>query len=432
MMPAASFVDTHAPVRAVLKLADFRRLLVAYTLNELAWSIGSLALAVLVYRRTGSAIGAAAYFLCSQFVPALIAPALVARVDQLAPGRVLPALYGAEAVLFGALAWVAPRFALAPVLALTVADGIFAITARPIARAATVAITTPHGLLREGNAIANASFSIAFMAGPALGGAVVVTGGTVAALLANSGVFVVMAITLLTAHGLRAGRAGGSPSAGRLKAALAHARRQPSVRLLLWLQVTAILFFSISVPVEVVFAQHTLHAGAAGYGALLSAWGAGAVLGSAVYARWRRLPGRTMIVLGALALGAGFVVMAISPSLGVAIVGAVIAGVGNGIEAVAVRTTLQEHVEDAWMAMILSLSESILQAAPGGGILIGGAVTALAGSRVALAVAGAGALAIGVAARAILSAEGGAATVAHASDGASADSTPRRAQAARR
>jgi hypothetical protein len=425
-------LDTQAPVRDVLKLADFRRLLVAYTLNELAWSIGSLALAVLVYRRTGSALGATAYFLCSQFVPALIAPAVVARVDHLAPGRVLPALYGAEALLFGALAWVAPRFALIPVLALTIADGIFAITARPLARAALVAVTAPHGLLREGNAIANSSFSITFMAGPALGGAVVVAGGTVAALLANSGVFVVMALTLLSAHGLREGGPSGVPSPGRFRAALAYARSKPSIRLLLWLQVTAILFFSISVPVEVVFAQHTLHAGAAGYGALLSAWGAGAVVGSAVYARWRRLPGRTMIVLGAVALGGGFAVMAIAPSLGVAIGGAVVAGVGNGIEAVAVRTTLQEHVDQSWMAMIMSLSESILQAAPGGGIVIGGAVTALAGSRAALAAAGAGAFAIAGAARLMLSAQGGAAAGVASSNGASAESPRSAAQAARR
>ena len=50
------------------------------------------------------------------------------------------------------------------------------------------------------------------------------------------------------------------------------------------------MFFTISVPVEVVLAQHTLHKGAGGYGALLAAWGAGAVLGSAVYARWHARP----------------------------------------------------------------------------------------------------------------------------------------------
>ena len=71
------------------------------------------------------------------------------------------------------------------------------------------------------------------------------------------------------------------------------------------LQSALTLFFSLSVPVEVAFASHTLHAGAGGYGALVTAWGAGAVAGSTMYARWRRLPARELIVLGSVLLGAG-------------------------------------------------------------------------------------------------------------------------------
>ena len=47
------------------------------------------------------------------------------------------------------------------------------------------------------------------------------------------------------------------------------------------------LFFAISIPVEVVFATRTLHAGAGGLGALSALWGAGAVAGSGIYARFR-------------------------------------------------------------------------------------------------------------------------------------------------
>src|SRR5207302_6524562 len=69
-------------VRRVLGLPAYRRLLAAYTLNEVAYSIGSLALAVLVYNRTGSALAAAGYFLCAMFGPALVSPVVVARLDQ--------------------------------------------------------------------------------------------------------------------------------------------------------------------------------------------------------------------------------------------------------------------------------------------------------------------------------------------------------------
>ena len=161
----------------VLKIGAYRRLLAAYTLNELAFMVGSLALALLVYDRTGSAVGAAAFFLSAQFVPALISPMVVARLDHRSLRPLLPALYWFEAVVFFALAWVAGHFSLVPVLALGLIDGVAALTARSLARAATVSVTSAAGLLREGNAVANAAFSVCFMLGPAIGAAVGVAGG---------------------------------------------------------------------------------------------------------------------------------------------------------------------------------------------------------------------------------------------------------------
>lgn len=395
--------DSSTKVTRVLHLSAYRRLLAAYTLNELAYSIGSLALAVLVYRRTGSAIGAAGYFLSAMFAPALVSPWFVARLDGRTPRRVLPALYALEALAFAALAWVASRFALAPVLALALVDGVIAVTARSLARAASAAVTSEAGVLREGNAILNASFSVCFMVGPALGGVVVALGGTVAALLANSVIFALIALTLLTATALPGASPDRVPAAGRVRAALAYARSQRQIRLLLGLQVFALVAFTVAVPVEVVLAEHTLHAGVGGYGALLSAWGAGAVAGSAIYARFRKAPGRQLIALGSALLGFGYALMAAAPSLALAIVGAVIGGAGNGIAAVAERTTLQELVQAHWMALMMSLNESIFQAAPGVGILLGGVLAELAGARVAFAVGAGGALAITVLAWVLLS-----------------------------
>ncbi len=383
-------------MRPVLKLPAYRRLLSAYALTQLAWSVGTLALAVLVYRRTGSAIGSAGFFLCSQFVPALLSPLLVARIDQRAVRRVLPGLYAAEAVAFAALAWVSSHFALAPLLVIVTIDGVIALAGRALTRAATVAVTSPVGLLREGNALANAAFSICFFVGPGLGAVVADAGGTQAALLLDAAMFAGITVILATANGLPTVLGEHARPSGRLRAALRHARDEPAIRSLLGLQAAALVVFTISVPVEVVFAEHTLSSGRGGYAALLSAWGGGTVVGSAVYARWRALPGSHMIAFGAAGLGIGFLLMAIAPTLAVAIIGAAVAGTGNGIEAVAARTTLQEHVEQKWMAMIMSLNESLFQAMPGPGIVIGGLITVLAGTRAALATAGIGALLITV------------------------------------
>ena len=386
-------------MKPVLRIPAYRRLLAAYALNELAFMIGSVALALLVYDRTGSALGATAFFLSAQFVPALISPMAVARLDQLPARAVLPLLHGFEAVIFVALAWVAgSHFSLVAVLALAFLDGIVALTARALTRAATVSITQPAGLLREGNAVSNAAFSICFMFGPALGGALVAAGSTSLALLVNAGVFGVIALTLATARGLPKAAPVRAPTSGRVRAALAYVRATPPIGRLMLVQAFAVLFFTISVPVEVVFAEHSLHAGASGYGWILSAWGLGAVAGAMIYARWRRRPNRELIVGGAACLAVGFPVMAAAPDLAVAVAGAVLAGVGNGVESVAVRTALQEEVEEQWMALMMSLYEALFQSVPGAGILIGGAITALWSPRAALAVAGAGALAITVSA----------------------------------
>ena len=386
-------------MKPVLRIPTFRRLLAAYALNELAFMIGSVALALLVYGRTGSALGAAAFFLFAQFVPALISPLCVARLEHLPPRTVLPTLYWLEAAVFVVLAGVAHgHFTMVAVLALALMDGVAALTARALARAATVTVTSAVGLLREGNAVANAGFSVCFVVGPGLGGSLVAAGGTSTALLVDAGIFAIMGLTLVTARGLPKPSPVRTPAWGRVRAALTYVRTQRPIRDLMALQAVAVLFFTISVPVEVVFAQHSLHAGAAGYGSLLSAWGVGAVAGAAIFAGWRRLPSRILIVFGAGCLGVGFSIIAVAPTLAVAVVGAAIAGIGNGVESVAVRTAIQEEAEEQWMALMMSLYEALFQSVPGAGIVIGGAITALGSPRAALAVAGAGSLVVTVAA----------------------------------
>jgi MFS family permease len=103
-----------------------------------------------------------------------------------------------------------------------------------------------------------------------------------------------------------------------------------------------------------------------------------------------------LIALGAGALGVGFAVMAAAPVISVAVAGSVIAGVGNGIESVAARTALQEEVEPQWMALMMGFNESMFQLVPGLGILLGGAIAALAGPRVTLAIGAAGSLVVTV------------------------------------
>lgn len=378
-----------------LRIVAYRRLLAAYVLNELAWSVGTLALSLLVYKRTGSAIGSAGFFLCSQFLPALLSPPLVARLDRVSARTVLPILYVVEALLFGALAYLVHHFLLVPVLLLALADGAIAAAARSLATAARIEILRPLDLLREGNAIGSFAFSGAFMAGPVIGGAVVAAGGTLAALLVNCGLFAIVAVFLaITAL------PGAKPEPGsmwsRLGSGLAHVRSDSVLSRLLIMQVVGLCIFTITIPVEVVYAQHTLHAGAGGYGLLLGLWGGGAVAGSAVYARFRRQPAPVLIGASALSLAAGFAIMTVAPSLIVALCGSAIAGAGNAVEWVAWRTAIQERTPDRWIALLMSVADSMAMLAPGLGIVAGGLIAQFTSSRVAFGVASAGSLVFAV------------------------------------
>ncbi len=375
----------------VLRLGGFRRLAIAYGLNELAVQVAAVVLATYVYRRTGSAAGAASFFLCTQFLPSFASPALVARLDRAQLGTVLPALYAVEALLFtGLAAGVAAGLPIVLLLALTLLDGIVALTARSLARVAAVAVTARRGLLREGNALNNAVFSVCYLLGPAFGGLLLLIGDTTSALMVDAAAFALIAIVLARAHEI--------PSTSearlrrpRMREALSYAAHDQVVRRLLALRAIALVALTISVPVELILAEHTLHSGATGYALLLTAWGAGTVLGSIVYAVARTTPARTMLAIGAGLLAAGFLIMALAPTLAVAIPGAVLAGSGNGIDAVCSRTILQESVQDRWQALVTALHEAMWQALPGAGILIGAGLAGLAGARGAMAVAAGGA-----------------------------------------
>src|SRR3712207_512573 len=136
---------------APLAVRPFNRLLGSYTLNELGDCVGLVALALLVYDRTEAVAPTAAFFIAAKFLPALIAPALTARIDQIALRRSLPGLYVAEAAAFAGLAAIADgEFILVLVLALGLVDGTLAITARGLTRGAVASVLQPAGLLKEG------------------------------------------------------------------------------------------------------------------------------------------------------------------------------------------------------------------------------------------------------------------------------------------
>ncbi len=211
---------------APVGVRPFSRLLTSYTLNELGDSVGIVALAVLVYDRTEAVAPTAAFFLIAKFLPALIAPALTARLDQLSLRRSLPALYVAEAAAFGALALIADgEFLLPLVLALGLIDGALAITARGLTRGAVATILQPARLLKEGNALMNIGFALSSVGGAALAGLLIAEFGVATALLVDAASFLAIAILLFFTRGLPDAHVEREPFRERFSAGMRFARQ---------------------------------------------------------------------------------------------------------------------------------------------------------------------------------------------------------------
>jgi MFS family permease len=375
-----------------LRDSAFRRLAWSYGLNELGDNFALIALAVLVFDETNSALATAGLFIAAKFAPAFVAPALTARTDRMATRRVLPVLYSTEAATFALLAVIAAKaFSLPAVLALAFIDGTIALTARGLSRAAVAAVLGPSGTLRAGNSELNVIFSVASAAGPAVAGLVVAATSTSVALAVDAGSFATVALLLGTARTL-------PPAAlerdehwlSRLRGGISYLRSNSALRMLIGAQGAAFVFFTLVTPIEVVYAKETLSAGDLGFGVLVGAWGAGMIMGSWLFARWRDIPTALLVGASTLAVGAGYLGMAIAPSIEVACLAAAVGGIGNGVQWIAVVTAVQEEVLHEYQARIVGLLESVAAAAPGVGFVLGGILASVWSPRTAFVVAGVG------------------------------------------
>jgi hypothetical protein len=204
-------------VLAPLRKPAFRRLTVAYTVNQVGDYIGLVALNVLVYEATESAVAVAALLLSMQFLPALAAPILTARIDQAPPARILAVLYALEGALFALLALASQDVLLPLVLTLAFVDGVLMLSARGVVRAAMNRVLEPDGALREGNAIVNLGFALAAVGGAALGGVLVAAFDATTALMVDAVSFLLVAALVATLNPLVPAAKMIHPPAGRLR-----------------------------------------------------------------------------------------------------------------------------------------------------------------------------------------------------------------------
>jgi predicted MFS family arabinose efflux permease len=389
-----------------------RRIIVAYTVNRLGSWVGLVALSLAVFDHTHSALAVAALLFAWQALPAFLVPAVVARVEASAHRSELSGLYFFEAVATASLAVLLWHFSLPAVLLLAALDGTAALTASALMRAevARVARDELHALPandgrpresleeeaqeaeRKANAALNIGFSTAFVAGPAVGGLVVAAAGAPAALFIDVGSFLICGALLIDLHP-HVEEAGGDSVRARVRAAWRHINEVPALRALLLAEGIALLFIQAGGPIEVSYAKATLHAGDRGYGLLVTAWGAGAVFASVIFARAVRRPLGVMLSGGIFALGLAFIGFSVAPSLPLACVASLVGGIGNGLEWPSLISLVQRLTPQPLHGRLMGAIESLAAVCLAFGLPLGGVLVALGSPRIAFLILGVGATA---------------------------------------
>jgi MFS family permease len=381
---------------SLLRNTRFLQLWVGQGISFVGDFVSTVALVVLVVELSGNA-SAVGGLLVARLIPTLASPLAGVLADRLDRRAVLVTSDLARAILITGAVF-AQDLAVLYVLAFLM--GLARTFFNPTIRAAFPSVVG-EGDLTRANSLISGTFSFSIMAGPALGGLLVATAGVNTAFLLDAATYVLSAAFLSRIPFSRSQTSEDEGFVQELQSGFSYlARARVPLAIVVGAFLT-ILTINATVPAEVFLAKDTFRAGDAGYGLLVSLWGGGMVLGSALMAvlgdRVNLVPIYFLSIFGgALALiGVG-----LSPVFVFALVALMTEGFFTGVDNVATDTLLQKRVPDAFLGRVfsvrfLSYSAGEALAYPIGGLmvdasgprstyLLAGAATAVAGLLVLL------------------------------------------------
>jgi MFS family permease len=351
----------------------FMRLWVGQGISFVGDAVSMVALVILVVQIAGSAsaVGGA---LVARLLPTLASPLAGVLADRLDRRAILVASDLTRAVLVTGMIFTRDLVVLYVLIFLM---GVARTFFNPTVRAAFPSVVGGGDLTRA-NALISGAFSASIMVGPALGGLLVASFGVSAAFFLDATTYLLSAAFLSTIP-LPHPHPQSEDIEGFGRQVKAGIGYLAGARIPLTIVVGAfltILTINITVPAEVFLAKKTFDAGDTGYGLLVSLWGGGMVLGSALMAalgdRVRLVPLYFLsIFAGALALaGTG-----LAPAFALALGTLMIEGIATGIDNVATDTILQKRVSDAFLGRVfavrfLSYSAGEALAYPVGGLVV--------------------------------------------------------------
>ena len=346
---------------------------------------------VLEITGSGTALG---LVVALQFLPVLLlAPYGGVIADRVPKRRLLLATQSALALLaltLGVLA-AAGAVALWEVVLLALGLGLVNAFDNPARQAFVLEMVGPAHL-RNAVSLNSVLVNAARAVGPAVAGGLIATTGVAVCFLLNAGSYLAVLASLATLETSRLhARPAVARARGQLREGLFYVRRTTGLAVpLLMMALIGTLAYEFQVVLPVV-ARQTFHGGAAAYGLMSSAMGAGAVAGGLVVAGYART-GVRPLVLAAGAFGVVILVAAAAPSLGLEVAALTLVGAASVAFLAIGNSTLQLTAVPEMRGRVMALwAVAFLGSTPLGGP-IAGAVAEHAGPRVGLALGGLAAL----------------------------------------
>jgi MFS family permease len=358
---------------SLLSNARFLRLWIGQGASFVGDAVSMVALVVLVVQVTGSAsaVGGA---LVARLLPTIASPLAGVLADRVDRRIVLVASDLARAVLVLGLVFARD---LATIYILIFLMGLARTIFNPTVRAAFPSVVGGGDLTRA-NALIAGTFSTSIMVGPVLGGLLVASIGVDAAFLADAVTYLISASLLSTVPLPHPSRES-EEEEGFVRELRSGFGYLLGARVPLAIVVGAfltILTINATVPAEVFLAKETFGAGDAGYGLLVSLWGGGMVLGSAMMAVLGERTNLVLLYFMSIFIGASALAgTGLAPSFVLALGALTVEGAATGIDNVATDTILQKRVPEAFLGRVFSIrflgySAGEALAYPLGGLLV--------------------------------------------------------------
>lgn len=348
-------------VRAPLRFRPFTVVLSGEGLSMIGDGAFGVALAWLVLHETGSVAALASVMLTQAIPRGLLMLFGGAITDRFSPRAVMlwsHLVRGAAVGTVGALAW-AGSVQMWQLYALAVVTGVAAAFFVP-ASESVMPFLLPAEHLPRGNAIQGAAEQISIIAGPMLGGLLTAGFGPAVAIVLNALTFFVAALTVRAAPSSPAAPQDPVSVSGVFKemgAGLRIARRSHDVRIVLLIVSASALSYSGMFAVGLPALARSFSANAVVLGTLISAWGAGQLLGT-ISAAITGLPRRWgLLIIGMTIVEAtAFTLLGISPNVFTAATILIVVGFGVAYSSdVALPTFVQTRTPRHFLGRISSL-----------------------------------------------------------------------------